>query len=103
MVIMQEFGIIVSYDCRYNKIRQTIVKICKDYNLSRIQYSVFSGAMSATAYNNFVERMKAIPLKTPLSVLIQRLPIGSANDFEIIEYEAEKLKRFKSYRRGNVI
>lgn len=65
MVTMQKFGIIVSYDCKYNKIRQVIVRICKDYNLSRIQYSVFSGVMSAGAYNNFVERIKNIPMKTP--------------------------------------
>lgn len=100
---MYEFGVIVSYDCTYNKIRQTIVRICKDYNLDRIQYSVFSGSMSPAAYNNFLERIKSIPLKTPISILIQRLPLGSAHDFKLIEHDTEKLRRFKTYNKKNVI
>jgi CRISPR-associated endonuclease Cas2 len=100
---MYNFGVIVAYDCKSNKIRQAISKICQDYNLNRIQYSLFSGAISNTAYKNLLDRIKALPMKSPISILIQKLPIGTAKNFELIEHDAEKLRRFNSFRRESVI
>jgi CRISPR-associated endonuclease Cas2 len=100
---MYKFGVIIAYDCKLNKVRSNIVKICKDYGLSRIEYSVFIGALGSTEYNNILDEFKTMGFKTPFIIFVQRISIEDIKSFDIIKYQSEKLRKYHTNNNSNVI
>ena len=100
---MYDFGVIIAYDCEKSKIRNKIVKICKNYGLKRLEYSVFVGVINKTAYNNMIAEFNDIELKTPFIVFVQRLSVNELNDFNLIEYDSDKLKHYSREEGKTVI
>ncbi len=97
---MRRFGVIVSYDCKSNKLRKKIIDACFDAGLDRIQYSVFSGSMKSPNYNELANRLKLlINHKEPMSIFIQKIPIGSISNFLLYEYEERSLHHFNTYEK----
>ncbi|MEM3829052.1 MAG: CRISPR-associated endonuclease Cas2 [Conexivisphaerales archaeon] len=98
------FGVIVSYDCTNDNTRQKIINACLNFNLVRIQYSVFTGSLTAPALKDLKTALRQIAKDDgPISVLIQKIAIGEINDFELIEKLSEKLHRFHKYSRSKFI
>lgn len=99
-----KFGIIVSYDCTQNKTRQKIIDICLNFDLTRIQYSVFTGSLTAPALKDLKTALKQIIDKGgPVSILVQKIAVGEINDFELIERMEERLHRFHKYSRSRLL
>jgi CRISPR-associated protein Cas2 len=100
---MRRFGVIVSYDCKSNKTRKKIIDACFDYGLDRIQYSVFAGTLKPPQYKELANRLKLMMNhKNPMSIFIQKVPIGSISDFLLYEYDEGSVHHFNTYekRRG---
>ncbi|MEM3416339.1 MAG: CRISPR-associated endonuclease Cas2 [Candidatus Micrarchaeaceae archaeon] len=98
------FGVIVSYDCTSDNTRQKIIDTCLNFDLARIQYSVFTGSLTAPALKDLKTALKQIAKNGgPISVLVQKIAIGEINDFELIEKMSEKLHRFHKYSRGKLV
>ena len=53
----QELLTFVVYDIEDDRIRARIANACKDYGLERIQYSAFSGPLSATMRGELIARL----------------------------------------------
>lgn len=100
---MYKFGVLVAYDCKFNVVRNKIVKICKDYGLDRVEYSVFIGALGKTAYDSIISEFKTMGFKTPFIIFVQRISIEEIRNFDVIEYQADKLKNYKRNKNTNVI
>ncbi len=98
---MYRFGVIVSYDCKSSKLREKAIEACFDCGLDRIQYSVFSGVLKSTPYKELVNRLKLLlEHKEPISIFIQKVPVGSIRDFLLYEYDERAIHHFKVYVRG---
>ena len=92
---MYRFGVIVSYDCKSNKIRNKVIGACFDSGLDRIQYSVFSGTLKPFPYKELVNRLKLLlNHKEPISIFIQKVPIMSIDNFLLYEYKERSIHHF---------
>lgn len=97
---MRRFGVIVSYDCKSNKLRKKIIDACFDFGLDRIQYSVFSGTLKPPNYKELANRLRLmINYKEPVSIFIQRVSLESVKDFLLYEYDEKSIHRFNTYEK----
>jgi CRISPR-associated endonuclease Cas2 len=101
---LYKFGVIVSYDCTSEKTRQEIINVCLNFDLSRIQYSVFTGSLSSPALKDLKSALKRIAKNGgPVSIFVQKIAINEINDFELIENMEDKLHRFHKYSKSRII
>ena len=97
---MRRFGVIVSYDCKSNKLRKKIIDACFDFGLDRVQYSVFSGTLKPPHYKELANRLKLmINYKEPMSIFIQRVPLDSVKDFLLYECDEKSIHHFNTYEK----
>lgn len=97
---MLRFGVIVSYDCKSNRLRKMAIDACFDCGLDRIQYSVFTGVLKPSAHKELVNRLKQLlKHKEPISIFVQKVPISSIDDFLLYEYQEKSIHRFNTYKK----
>ena len=97
---MRRFGVIVSYDCKSDKLRKKIINACFDFGLDRIQYSVFSGTLKPPHYKELTNRLKLMMNhKEPMSIFIQKVSVDSVRDFLLYEYDQRSIHHFKTYEK----
>jgi CRISPR-associated protein Cas2 len=51
--------VLVIYDVECDRVRKRVAKVCKDYGLSRVQYSAFQGRMTLNRMQELYLRLKA--------------------------------------------
>ncbi len=101
---MFKFGVIVSYDCTSNKLRNKIIDACLNFGLSRIQYSIFTGTLVPSAFKDLKNQLEQfLEVKKPISIFIQKFAIGEIKYFTLIEYKESELHRFKKYKNQKII
>ncbi|OJI07265.1 MAG: CRISPR-associated endonuclease Cas2 [Candidatus Micrarchaeum sp. ARMAN-1] len=101
---MYKFGVLVSYDCTSNRTRSKIIDVCLNFDLARIQYSVFTGSLTAHALKDLKTALKQIAADgSPISIFVQKIAIGEINDFVLIEHMENRLHRFHKYTRNRLI
>jgi CRISPR-associated endonuclease Cas2 len=78
---LYKFGVVVAYDCEDDKLRYKITRICKDYGLVRVQFSVFLGTFDMFSLKEFKEHITSLPKDQNFNVFIQKVPLESTNEY----------------------
>ena len=101
---MYKFGVLVSYDCTSSRIRNKIIDICFNFDLNRIQYSIFSGSLTSAALKDIIIAFKQVAKEDePMSIFIQKVAIGDIKNFELIEKRETELHKFHKYIKSKII
>lgn len=94
----------MAYDSSNDKVRLKISQICFDHGLDRLQYSVFSGAITTVSLKELkLKLLDILEAKEPTSILVHKIPLGSVSNFELLECKAKELRRSKPLKKGNVL
>ena len=68
---MQEITLLVLFDISQNKLRNKIIEKCKDYGLTRIQKSCFSGSLPVSMKADFIKEIRKVIGRQAAQVVIQ--------------------------------
>ncbi|MGC8483800.1 MAG: CRISPR-associated endonuclease Cas2 [Thermodesulfobium sp.] len=94
----------VAYDSSDDRVRLKISQICFDHGLERLQYSVFTGAITVVSFKEL--RLKLADIleeKEPTSILVHKIPLGSLSNFELFECKVKELHGPRLLKKGNVL
>lgn len=70
---MDELTTLVLYDIEDDRVRNRVAEVCKDYGLSRIQFSAFSGTLNKLKRRELELRLRSELGGKPGRMLIQPL------------------------------
>lgn len=82
---MDELTTLVLYDIEDDRVRNRVAEVCKDYGLSRIQFSAFSGTLNRLKRRELELRLRSELGKKPGRMLIQPLCEKDAREAISIE------------------
>jgi len=78
--------LLVIYDVEHDRTRTKVAEACKDYGLSRVQYSAFQGSLSANRIQELYFR-----LRTTLGV-----EAGNILIYPICDKDAKQIKEIEN-------
>jgi CRISPR-associated protein Cas2 len=78
--------LLVIYDVENDRVRLKVANACKDYGLSRVQYSAFQGELSANRIQELFYRLKATLGVEKGSILL----------FPICDKDAKQIKEIEN-------
>lgn len=90
VIIMEEMKIYVFYDIPNDKIRNKIGEKCKDFGLTRVQFSGFSGTLDRDRRKKLEIALTKIIGNKEANLIIQPICSSCLKDTFIIENEKEE-------------
>ncbi len=90
MIIMEEMKLYIFYDIPNDKIRNKIGEKCKDFGLTRIQFSGFSGTLDRDRRKRLEIALKKIIGNKEANLIIQPICSSCLKDSFTIENQKEK-------------
>lgn len=76
MICMEEMTLFIFFDISNTKLRNRVNEKCKDYGLSRVQMSGFSGSLSRTMRLQLIEELKKLIADSPAILYLQPVCSG---------------------------
>ncbi|MDR1696474.1 MAG: CRISPR-associated endonuclease Cas2 [Endomicrobium sp.] len=92
---MEELITLVFYDVRKNKIRAKVAEKCKDYGLSRFQYTGFSGKLSKRKREDLKHALENIIGDNKARLIVQAVCTRCLSEVFITDNMSEKEEKPK--------